>query len=139
MTIRQSRRDGLTLVEVLLATALLAMALTALAQLQYSGVRAVTSAQLEAEAMLLCQSELDAVLVGVHLSPASSTANNSLLMTEPLASDPTWSRRISLEPTRTPGLMSLTVEILRTKSADRRPWAALTRWFAEQPEAGAKP
>ena len=59
-----SPQDGFTLLEVLLATAILAVALTAVGQLASNGRRAALRAERESLAALFCASTLDRILSG---------------------------------------------------------------------------
>ena len=59
---RRSRR-GLTLLEMLLAAAILAMSLAVLARQNGVGVRAALRSQLETDAAVLCQSQLNRLLM----------------------------------------------------------------------------
>lgn len=58
-------RTGVTLLEILLATVILAMSLAAISQLANTGVNAGLRTQQESEAALLCESQLDRLLTGV--------------------------------------------------------------------------
>ncbi len=80
----RARRTGLTLVEVLLTMAIVAMVLAALTQLQDSGARAAVRAALTAEASTLCQSEIDK-----WLTIARSDARLDVI--EPIDTAPGWS------------------------------------------------
>jgi prepilin-type N-terminal cleavage/methylation domain-containing protein len=55
-------RRGLTLLEMLLAASILAMSLAVLARQNGVGVRAALRSQLETEAAVLCQSQLNRLL-----------------------------------------------------------------------------
>ena len=126
----RSRSSGLTLVEVLLAMAIMAMVTAALTQLQDSGARAALRATLTAEASLICQCELDAWLAGNR----SSSAQDAW---ESVPSSPGWSRRFVLQsPPAGTGqeLMLLTVEVLR--SGARQPQFSLSRWVASRNQGG---
>lgn len=131
---KRSRRSGLTLIEVLLATAITAMVLAALTQLQHNGARAATGAALTAEASVLCQSELDAWLAGNRTTASLDTI-------ESLPNADRWSRRFTLQPVsqKQPagsGLSLLTVEVYRGRQ--RQPEFALSRWVATA-RPGGKP
>lgn len=127
------RQTGLTLVEVLLAMAIMAMVLAALKQLQDSGSRAALNASLVAEASVLCQSEMDSWLAG---SKPSTSRDNI----QPITGTDQWSRRITLQPIPTQsagsGLSLLTVEVFRGRQ--RQPQFTLSRWV-EPHSHGSQP
>ncbi len=60
----RAARHGLTLLEILLASAILATALTVLAQQNSTGVQAALRSHLETDAAILCQSQLNLLLNG---------------------------------------------------------------------------
>ena len=124
-------QTGLTLVEVLLAMAIMAIVLAALTQLQDNGSRAALNASLVAEASVLCQSEMDGWLAGNK--PSTSLDN-----VQPILGTDQWSRRITLEPlpaqTAGAGLSLLTVEIYRGRQ--RQPQFTLSRWVDAQGQGG---
>lgn len=63
---RRLRRAGLTLYEVLLALAIFLGALAALSQLLTTGSRAAVQANLQTQAVILCESKLAEVVAGVE-------------------------------------------------------------------------
>ncbi len=122
MKCRRLQSTGLTLVEVLVAMAIVAMVFAALTQLQDGGSRAALRASLTAEASVLCQSELDAWLAGNRRSSPTGTA-------ERIPSAPEWSRRFDLQ--KLPGSLNselwlLTVEVYRARHS--QPQYSLSRW-----------
>ncbi len=126
----QGQRDGLTLIEVLIAMAMLVMALSALAHLQSNGARAALRTQIESQAMVLCQSELDAWLA----NPTASAANSETLL--PIEHMPGWSKRVQVTEHADELLEVVTVEVYRDvglpiqlrSSELHRPDARLVRW-----------
>ena len=127
----RSCQFGLTLVEVLLATAIMAMVLAALAQLQDNGARASLNASLVAEASVLCQSELDGWLAGNQ----TSTSLDSI---QPIAGSGQWSRRISLQPIPNQpagaNLSLLTVEVFHGRQP--QPQFKLSCWVEPRGQGG---
>ncbi len=125
------QRAGLTLIEVLLATAMLAMAL---ARWPIAILRSSRSPRcsIGKPGNANLPAELDCVLA--QNSPADSSTSASY---EAVASDPSWSRRIAIEPTQTPQLVAVTVEVCRTNSPTQQPIATLTRYMAIHNDAGS--
>lgn len=96
-------RQGLTLLEILLASVILAGALAALAQQNSTGVKAALRSQLETEAGVHCQSVLNRLLAeGI---PASDVLNQNLPRNERWL----WSAQIS--DSQFDGLSVLTVTV----------------------------
>ncbi|MCC6508420.1 MAG: prepilin-type N-terminal cleavage/methylation domain-containing protein [Pirellulaceae bacterium] len=121
-------RPGLTLVEVLIASSILVMALASLGQLQSSGVRAAMVAGTEAQAIVLCQSELDRYRAGI-----SPPAQEALM---PIPGTDHWSSRIYIEPTASEGISAVTVEVYRHPiGSNTKPAARLTHWIRQSPSA----
>lgn len=101
------KRHGLTLLEMLLAASILAMSLAVLARQNGTGVRAALRSQLETEAAVLCQSQLNRLL-----------AEKALLETipeRPLANagSPShrWMWSAQVEPSSVPELRLVTVSV----------------------------
>ena len=89
---RQQTRSGFTLLEVLLATVILASALTAVGQLASNGQSAALRAERESEAALICQSELDAILSGtarIDRNHRVRAVNDEWLATTTVSDGPT--------------------------------------------------
>jgi hypothetical protein len=61
-------RDGVSLLETVLAVAILAAALAALGHQTYVALRASVRAEAETSAALLCQSRLESLLAGMDVS-----------------------------------------------------------------------
>jgi len=97
------RRRGLSLLEVLLALAILAFALTALGQLVAVGSRSSASARGLTQAQLLCQSKLAEIQAGITLPDPVDRA--------PILDEPDWVYSIALEATEIEELVSLRVTV----------------------------
>ncbi len=86
---RDSRRRGLTLLEVLLSLGLFLGALAALSQLWYGGVRAAVQSRLSTQAILRCESKLNEVVAGAV--PLTSTSDT------PFDDDASWTWSLQVE------------------------------------------
>ena len=98
-------RLGFTLLEVLLATAILAGALTALSQLSTNGVNAALRIELETQAAVICQSKLDELL--------ATSEPIEIGRATPFSAAPDWSWRVELTDGPSPSLALLTVCVER--------------------------
>ncbi len=101
-----SNRTGLTLLEMLLAAVILATALSVLAQHNSSGTTAALRSQLETEAALRCQSQLNRLLFEKHLP--------SNLSERPFEDNPRWHWSATRSPSNYTGLSLLTVNVFQT-------------------------
>jgi Tfp pilus assembly protein PilV len=90
------RRAGFSLIEVILATAILMGSLTVLAQLARLGYRNARAARLEMTAQLLCESKLAEIVCGVE--PAEEK-------------QPHWLYSVVVTPLEQPGLIGVQVTV----------------------------
>ena len=104
---------------MLLATAILAVALTVLAQQNAFGVQAALRAELETESALRCQSLLNQLLLENHL-PVRQSQNS-------FADDQAWKWQSSVSLSQWPGLQLVQVEVFRTGPNERFSRTMLTR------------
>jgi len=125
MTAAHCRRHAFTLYEVVLAIAILLGAMTVMSKLIATGSRASTRAQLQTQAMLLCQSKLAEVIAGVEPlasvqgAPCDSTASGWI-----------WSLEVASGPVE--DLLELRVEVsLPGEGAAPRAKALLVRWMRD--------
>lgn len=105
-----SARAGLTLLEVLVSIAILGAVVAALGPLTSNALRAAVRAEVETEAAVRCQSQLDALLSGAV--PLRATPPTSC------TDDARWSWNAELVPHATPGLSVILVTV-RREDADR--------------------
>lgn len=103
-------RVGLTLLEVLISIAILGAVVAAIGPLTSNALRAAVRAEVETEAAVRCQSQVDALLSGA----------TSLRATPPTScmDDARWSWSAELVPHATSGLLVLLVTVQRD-DADR--------------------
>jgi len=118
-----SRRQAFTLYEVVLAIAILLGAMTVMSKLIATGSRAGSRAQLQTDAMLLCQSKLSEVVAGVE--PLASVRGAPVGSTTP---DWVWNLEVSSGPRD--DLLELRVEVLLSDGGSTpRAKASLVRWM----------
>lgn len=101
-----NNRNGLTLLEMLLSAVILATALSVLAQHNSSGTTAALRSQLETEAAMRCQSQLNRLLCEKDMP--------SNLSERPFEDDPRWHWSAHRSPSKYAGLWMLTVEVFQT-------------------------
>lgn len=128
---QQIKRRGLTLLEMLLAASILAMSLAVLARQNGVGVRAALRSQLETEAAVLCQSQLNRLL-----------AEKALMETipeRPLADAGSQSHRwmwsAQVEPSSVPELRLVTVTVFAEGIHREISTVRLSRLVPVAPEA----
>ncbi len=119
---RRSRRRGFSLLEVLLAMAILIGSSIVLMELASIGMRHAASARDLAEAQRLCQSKLNEIVVGI--APAET------IRPMPCEDNPRWICWVNVQPAEQPGLALLEVgvaqELVPNKQTNR---FTLQRWI----------
>lgn len=125
---KPKRRVGFSLLEVILATAILLACLIVLGQMAYVGRRNAESAADATTAQLICRSKLNEILVGA--APVASVES------QPVADMPGWAYSVEVESLDQLGLVSLRVTAMRDPAesesdASQRSGEqfALTRWM----------
>ena len=128
--IKPARREGFSLLEVLLATSILLGCLVVLAELASIGRQHATDAQDLTAAQLICQTKLNEILAGA--SPVRSVQNRVL------EDAPGWVYSVEIEPLDQPGLALLRVTVSEEsdelqEAADQRHLKqfALVRWIRD--------
>jgi type II secretion system protein I len=113
---------GMTLLEVMLALTLLAMALAAIGQLVSNGVRSATQARLQTQAILRCEAKLAEVLAGAEpLEPCCQS---------PYRDDPAWTWSLYVTRTPRPGLIDVQITVVRAQGPEAVGTSyTLTRWM----------
>ena len=117
---RQSRR-GLSLMEVIVAIAILGGALTVIGNLVFLGSRAASNARWYSEAQILCDTKMAEVSAGVL--PLQSTAAT------PIEENPDWLYSVEIGQTEVTGLLSVTVTVQQSPTVTSNPTPiTLMRW-----------
>lgn len=125
------KRRGLTLLEMLLAAAILAMSLAVLARQNGVGVRAALRSQLETESAVLCQSQLNRLLS--EKTPTDSIAERPL--TEAGSKSHRWMWSAQVEPSSVPELRLVTVTVFAEGMHREISTVKLSRLVPAFPEA----
>ena len=124
-------RRGLTLLEMLLAASILAMSLAVLARQNGVGVRAALRSQLETEAAVLCQSQLNRLL--------AEKASMETIPERPLADaglqSHRWMWSAQVEPSSVPELRLVTVTVFAEGMHREISTVKLSRLVPAFPEA----
>ncbi len=129
----QSRR-GFSLMEVLLATALLMGCVVVLSELANIGRQHIRKAEKTAAAELICQSALNEILIGA--APAETFERR------PVEDPPGWVISLDVQPLeKRPGLAALEITVAEDLPEDKRAVEfSLKRWIldpAADTQAGA--
>lgn len=120
---RPRHRKAFSLLEILLATAILLGAVVVLGQLAQLGLRNAREASKMARAQQLCQNKLEAIVLG--LEPAESVEN------VPCDEDPTWLYSIETEPAEREGMMTVRVSVTEDLPEPSRAMEfSLVRWLS---------
>jgi general secretion pathway protein I len=100
---RSRRREGLTLLEIILSLAIFFGALTVLSQLAWNGIQSGVQARLKTQAIIRCEAKLAEVLAGAEtLQPKSRVA---------FPDDPAWTYSVTISETAYPDLLQLDVTV----------------------------
>lgn len=99
----QCSRSGLSLLEVVLAIAILGISMVAIVELLNVGYRAAISGRLRTEAALLCDAKMSEIAAGVL--PVQSSGMSSL------PENPNWNFAVDVQPSVQLGLLSVTVTV----------------------------
>lgn len=121
---RPRRSVGLTLLEVILAVAILGLSMVTLAELVRIGSRSSREARELTVAQLLCEAKLAEVSMG--LVPAQAASQ------QPCETDPNWVYTIDVQPGNESGLLLVMVQVSEAQPSGPRPLQfALTRWLVD--------
>lgn len=126
---RRPTRRGMTLLEVILATAIFVASLAVVSQLFNLGLVAIQAGHRQTLALLRCESKLEEIVSGI--APARSTDDFV-----PFVDDPAWRYRVLVEPTPHPGLAQVSVDVEHLPGdgleIDPDAGCSLTRWIAHE-------
>ncbi len=117
------RRSGFSLLEVVLALAILAAAFAVLGQLTSVGVRAAIEAHDIASAETVADTIMSEILAGI-LPPDP-------VIQSPVTTDPQWVYSVALEPTPHLGTLNLVVLVEHVSPTRRRSRFQLARWIRD--------
>jgi hypothetical protein len=121
---RRHRRPAFSLLEVLLATAILLGSVVVLGELAGVGHRNAAAALERGEAQLICQSKLGELLAG--LAPLTNAVD------EPLLDSPPWVYSVDVEPATRAGLLVVRVTVSEPATNHGRVTSySLTRWIRD--------
>lgn len=128
---RNARREGLTLLEVILATVALGAGIAVLAQLSVMGTRNAQRARELTIVQAECQTCMNELVIGAR--PLKSN------MGEPIADLPDWTLRIEVLPHEVPTIATVRVRADKQRRPDSSTPTesfSLVRWIAK-PENGS--
>jgi general secretion pathway protein I len=120
----KSRRRGFSLLEVLLATAILAGSLVVLSELAAIGRIHASTAEDGATAVRICRSVTGAILAG--LEPVATVRQQTV------DDEPGWLYSVEVEPAGRPGLVAIRVTVRQEDAESGRPVEfSLVRWIRD--------
>lgn len=123
---RTPKRRGLTLLEVVLAVAILGFSLAAISQLMWIGYRSATDARARTEMVLLCDTKMAEVAAGVL--PLASVGGQPI----PEATD--WLYFVDVQNSLQLGLLSVTVTIAQAPETSATPISMSIVRFMPDPD-----
>ncbi len=121
---REARRNGLTLLEVMLALAILGVSIAVVGELIRIGTRSAAQARDLSTAQLMCESKLSEILAGIEPPSASSGG--------PLDEYGEWSYSVESESTDQEGLLLVRVTVQQNLDAGQRAASfTIARWMTD--------
>jgi len=130
MSARRRRRRAFSLLEVMLAAAILLGCVIVLSELAGIGREHAAAAEDLATAQRLCQNRMAELLTGIELLADVEK--------EEMLDDPAWQCSVHLEPARVPGLVAVKVTVSCEASGKRRAREfSLVRWIRDPAYAPA--
>lgn len=117
-------RRGLSLMEVILAIAILGMSMAIIGELVRIGVRSARDARDLATAQFLCESRMSEIAAGIFPS-------ESMQLT-PFEDNPDWLFSVESEPSQKDGLLSVRITV--TADQPKQPYPVtftLSRWMVD--------
>ena len=129
---------GFSLMEEILALAVLAGAIAVLGEASRQALRNADAARNMARAQLLCESKLAEIVTGITpLQPVDKAAFDATTTASLDPAEPAWLYSIETEPTDEDGLISVRVTVTRDLPAVQHPLQfSLVRWL---PDPSATP
>lgn len=122
-TTRSAGRRGLTLLEVVLAIAILAVCGAALGELTRLGMDNARLARQTTMAQIYCEGKFAELKAGV----ASIASVNAT----PLPEDPEWTYQIDVQPVDVQGVLSVTVTVVRPSVGSRPAQFSVVGWLPD--------
>jgi len=134
---RRHDTGGFSLLEVILALAILFVSVAIIGELMRFGLNSARAARDKTKAILLCESLLNEIVAGI--TPAESFTDvpiNDIAGEE----DADWTCSIDVQSLDSSGLVSVTVFVRQLTANDRPPIeVSLTRWIADPSSSGTSP
>jgi type II secretion system protein I len=122
------RRDGFSLLEVILAMAILFAAIAVLGELARSGTRSAGSARDLTQAQLLCESKMSEITAG--LAPLEAVQPTAFESTT--GGPPEWLFAVDVAPLDQEGLIQVVVIVEQNPQVARKPvHYSLVRWMLD--------
>ncbi len=132
-------RGGMTLWEVILALAILAISLAVLGELARQGMRNAETARAASEAQLLCESKLAAIAAGITRPEPVTDASWEIEADEEIATNDAWLYSVEIDATDLDGLLAVRVTVTQDQTARKRPVSvSLSRWIIDPDAADAE-
>ena len=126
---RRTACRGFSLLEVILALSILAMAVAALGELARLGMNNSRIARDLAQAQLLCESKMAEISAGIS---TPDMVQRAVFSNGSDGIDPTWVYSIEQEPATTDGLIVVRVTVSQDLAGSQRPVEyTLVRWMID--------
>lgn len=131
---RQRNAGGFSLLEVILAMAILFVSVAIIGELMRFGLNSARAARDKTKAILLCESLLNEIVAGITPAESFTDVPISDIAGE---DDADWTCSIETQSLDSSGLVSVTVFVRQLTANDRPPIeVSLTRWIADPSSIG---
>ena len=117
----RQRNAGLTLLEVILALAILAGSLAVLGELARQGMHNAESARAATEAQLLCESKLAEIAAGITPPESVTNASWQIATDAEVPTNDKWLYSVEVDSTDTEGLLAVRVTVTQDQPARNCP------------------
>jgi len=126
------RREGLTLLEVILALAILAGSLAVLGELAGRSMRNAEVARATSEAQLLCETKLAEIAAGITPPNPLSDAPWQSASDLEIETNEEWRYSVEVESTNLDGLLAVRVTVSQDRPPQKKPLSvSLVRWIVD--------
>jgi general secretion pathway protein I len=126
------KKAGFTLLEVILALAILGGAIAVLGEISRMALRNAAITRDLAHAQMLCETVMANIVTGIIPAEATESTPIDETMTDSIDPDETWNYTIEINDTDEPGLISARVTVTHNAATDKHPLQfALVRWVPD--------
>jgi general secretion pathway protein I len=125
-------RGGFSLLEVILALAILTGAVAVLGELARMGMESARSARYTARAQLLCESKMNQIAAGWASAQSTSPTQFSDDEVAADSSEPLWMYAVDVQQTQEQGVVAVCVTVTQDPPGRPKIEVSITRWMVDK-------